>query len=165
MFLAGVEQHPQPSPFCNVLRAAPAAGTEYPQIWNLFAYRPQAGEHLARVHPGDHARCRPLLSAPARVNRGARQRRGCIERAGGLENSRLEEKEKALFRFIEKEIRDPPRFTTADMRRSPLFSRLQSVLYSISTSRWIDTTGVHEMSPGAHREGGKRTSLHGYDRK
>jgi hypothetical protein len=47
MFLAGVEQNPQPGPFCDVLRAAQAAGAEYPQIWHLFAYRPQA-EHLAR---------------------------------------------------------------------------------------------------------------------
>ena len=48
MFLPGVEQNPQPGPFCDVLRAAQAAGTEYPQIWHLFAYRPQATEHLAR---------------------------------------------------------------------------------------------------------------------
>jgi alkylhydroperoxidase family enzyme len=25
-----------------------AAGKEYPQIWHLFAYRPNATEHLAR---------------------------------------------------------------------------------------------------------------------
>jgi hypothetical protein len=48
MFLAAVEQHPQSGPFCDVLRAAQAAGPEYPQIWHLFAYRPRATEHLAR---------------------------------------------------------------------------------------------------------------------
>ena len=46
MFLAGVEQNPQPGPFCDVLRAAQAAGAEYPQIWHLFAYRPDATAHL-----------------------------------------------------------------------------------------------------------------------
>ena len=32
-------------------------------------------------------------------------------------------------------------------------------------NRWVDATGVHEMSLEAHREGGKRTALHGYVRK
>lgn len=31
-------------------------------------------------------------------------------------------------------------------------------------NRWIDATGVHAMSDAAHREGGKRTALHGYVR-
>ena len=48
MFLPGVEQNTQPGPHRDVLRAAQAAGAEYPQIWHLFAYRPQATEHLAR---------------------------------------------------------------------------------------------------------------------
>ncbi len=48
MFLPEVEQNPQPGPHRDILRAAQAAGTEYPQIWHLFAYRPQATVHLAR---------------------------------------------------------------------------------------------------------------------
>src|SRR5262249_51464938 len=48
IFLPDVERNPQPGPFRDVLSAAQAAGTEYPQIWHLFAYRPQATEHLAR---------------------------------------------------------------------------------------------------------------------
>jgi hypothetical protein len=47
MFLPGVEQNPQPGPHRDFLRAAQAAGAEYPQIWHLFAYRPQATGHLA----------------------------------------------------------------------------------------------------------------------
>ena len=48
MFLPAVEQNPQPGPFYEALRAMQAAGKEYPQIWHLFAFRPQATEHLAR---------------------------------------------------------------------------------------------------------------------
>ena len=29
-------------------------------------------------------------------------------------------------------------------------------------NRWIDATGVHAMSPEAHREGGLRMAQHGY---
>lgn len=48
MFLPAVEANPQPGPYYDVLRTMQAAGAEYPQIWHLFAFRPQATEHLAR---------------------------------------------------------------------------------------------------------------------
>jgi hypothetical protein len=32
-------------------------------------------------------------------------------------------------------------------------------------NRWIDSTGVHPLSPEAHREGGKRSAAIGYVRK
>jgi hypothetical protein len=31
-------------------------------------------------------------------------------------------------------------------------------------NRWVDASGVHELSEDAHREGGKRTAAHGYVR-
>jgi alkylhydroperoxidase family enzyme len=48
MFLPGVEQNPQPGPYHDSLRMMQASGAEYPQIWHMFAFRPQATEHLAR---------------------------------------------------------------------------------------------------------------------
>ena len=48
MFLPGVEENPQPGPYYDILRTMQTAGAEYPQIWHLFAFRPQATEHLAR---------------------------------------------------------------------------------------------------------------------
>ena len=48
MFLPGVEQNPQPGPYFDSLRTMRAAGKEYPQIWNMFAFRPEATQHLAR---------------------------------------------------------------------------------------------------------------------
>ena len=47
MFLPGVEKNPQPGPYADALRMMQAAG-EYPQIWPLFAFQPQATSHLAR---------------------------------------------------------------------------------------------------------------------
>ena len=90
-----------------------------------------------------------------------------------LENSRLEEKEKALFRFVHKVNRDSPRITTADMEPLHAAGWDDDAIYVAVTvcalfnfyNRWVDATGVHEMSPEAHREGGKRTALHGYVRK
>jgi len=46
MFLPEVERHNEPSPYLDAIRSM--QGSEYPQIWHLFAFRPQATEHLAR---------------------------------------------------------------------------------------------------------------------
>ena len=90
-----------------------------------------------------------------------------------LENSPLGEKEKALFRFIDKVNRDSPRITAADMQ--PLYAAGwddDTIYFAITVcalfnfyNRWIDATGVHALSAEGHREGGKRTALHGYVRK
>ncbi|HUI40774.1 MAG TPA: peroxidase [Terriglobia bacterium] len=42
MFLPDVENNPAPGPHAELIRTMQAAGQEYPQIWHLFAYRPQA---------------------------------------------------------------------------------------------------------------------------
>jgi len=48
MFLPGVEGNPKPSPYRDLIKNMQAAGAEYPQIWHLFAYLPEATQHLAR---------------------------------------------------------------------------------------------------------------------
>ena len=48
MFLPGVEDNPQPGPYADALRMMQAVGPEYPQIWHLFAFKPEATGHLAR---------------------------------------------------------------------------------------------------------------------
>ena len=48
MFLPDVEQNPQPGPYRDAIQMMQRQGSEYPQIWHLFAYRPAATQHLAR---------------------------------------------------------------------------------------------------------------------
>jgi alkylhydroperoxidase family enzyme len=48
MFLPEVENDPKPGAWADNIRAMQLAGKEYPQIWHLFAYRPDTTEHLAR---------------------------------------------------------------------------------------------------------------------
>ncbi len=90
-----------------------------------------------------------------------------------LESSPLEEKEKALLRFIDKVNRDSPRISPADMQ--PLYAagwNDEAIYFAVTVcalfnfyNRWIDATGVHAMSDEAHREGGKRMAVHGYVRE
>jgi alkylhydroperoxidase family enzyme len=89
------------------------------------------------------------------------------------ESSPLEEKEKALFRFIDKVNHDSPRITASDMDPLRAAGWTDEAIYFAITvcalfnfyNRWIDSTGVHALSDEAHREGGKRSAIHGYVRK
>jgi hypothetical protein len=37
-----------PGPYADLIRAARWRGAEYPGIWHLFAYKPEATKHLER---------------------------------------------------------------------------------------------------------------------
>ena len=89
-----------------------------------------------------------------------------------LETSRLDEKHKALFRFVRKVNEDSPRITPDDMNllrvagwddESIYFAITVCALFNFY-NRWIDASGVHALSEEAHREGGRRSALHGYAR-
>ena len=90
-----------------------------------------------------------------------------------LESSTLDEKHKTLLRFVAKVNHDSPRITPADME--PLYKvgwDDEAIYYAITVcalfnfyNRGIDATGVHALSDEAHREGGKRSAVHGYVRK
>ena len=90
-----------------------------------------------------------------------------------LESSALAEKEKALFRFVDKVNHDSPRVTAEDMQ--PLYAvgwTDEAIYFAITVcalfnfyNRWIDASGVHALSDDAHRAGGKRSAVHGYVRK
>jgi hypothetical protein len=42
MFLPDVERNPLPGRYRDMILQMQAGGAEYPQIWHLFAFRPQA---------------------------------------------------------------------------------------------------------------------------
>jgi alkylhydroperoxidase family enzyme len=90
-----------------------------------------------------------------------------------LETSGLDEKHKALFRFVGKVNHNAPRITAEDMKPLHAVGWTDEAIYFAITAcalfnfynRWIDASGVHALSEEAHREGGKRSAVHGYVRK
>lgn len=66
MFLPDVEQHREPGAYTDAIRAMQAAGSEYPQIWHMFAYLPRATEHLARF-------TQEMLREPGPLSPGIRE--------------------------------------------------------------------------------------------
>jgi alkylhydroperoxidase family enzyme len=90
-----------------------------------------------------------------------------------VETAPLREKEKALLRFVDKVNRDSARITRADLDavRGAGWSD-EAIYFAITVcalfnfyNRWIDACGVHALSDEAHREGAKRSAVHGYMRK
>lgn len=90
-----------------------------------------------------------------------------------VETSALDERHKALFRFVDKVNQDSPRITREDLDslreagwddESIYFAITVCALFNFY-NRWIDATGVHALSDEAHKAGGKRSAAGGYVRK
>ena len=67
MFLPDVEANPKPSGYLDAIAQMQKSGAaEYPQIWHLFAYLPNATQHLARF-------TQEILRGPAPLSPGLRE--------------------------------------------------------------------------------------------
>ena len=89
-----------------------------------------------------------------------------------VESSGLDDRHKALFRFIDKVNHDSPSIGRRDIEALHASGWTDEAIYFAVTvcalfnfyNRWIDATGVHAMSDAAHRQGGKRMATQGYAR-
>ena len=66
MFLPEVENSPQPSAWADSIRMMQQTGAEYPQIWHLFAFKPDMTSHLARF-------TQEVMREPAPLTPGLRE--------------------------------------------------------------------------------------------
>jgi alkylhydroperoxidase family enzyme len=89
-----------------------------------------------------------------------------------IESSRLDDRHKALFRFIDRVNDESPSIGPAEIDALHTAGWTDEAIYFAITvcalfnfyNRWIDATGVHAMSDAAHRQGGKRMATQGYAR-
>jgi uncharacterized peroxidase-related enzyme len=90
-----------------------------------------------------------------------------------LESSLLDERHKALFRLVEQVNSASTTMTASDLDAVRQAGWTDEALYFAITvcalfnfyNRWVDASGVHALSDEAHRQGGKRSALHGYVRR
>ena len=66
MFLRDVEAAETNSPFTDLIRHARQDGTEFPQIWHMFAFKPHATKHLERF-------TQAIMREPAPLSPGLRE--------------------------------------------------------------------------------------------
>ena len=90
-----------------------------------------------------------------------------------LETSGLSDKEKALFRFVDKVNHESPRMAPEDIQSLNAVGWEDDALYYAITvcalfnfyNRWVDASGVHPLSDETHRAGGHRSANTGYVRE
>ena len=90
-----------------------------------------------------------------------------------LETCGLTEKEKALFRFVERVNGCSPSITSRDIESLHAVGWQDDAIYYAITvcalfnfyNRWVDASGVHVLSDESHRQGGIRSATVGYVRK
>ncbi len=66
MFLRDVEAAQNQSPFSDLIRHARQDGAEYPQIWHMFAFQPDATKHLERF-------TQAIMREPGPISPGLRE--------------------------------------------------------------------------------------------
>lgn len=89
-----------------------------------------------------------------------------------LETSALSEREKALFRFVDKVNHHSPEIQPGDIELLHHAGWSDDAIYYAITvcalfnfyNRWVDASGVHAMSDEAHRQNAKRSAAAGYVR-
>jgi alkylhydroperoxidase family enzyme len=90
-----------------------------------------------------------------------------------LETSGLTEKEKALFRFVDRVNGCSRSVTSRHIEELHAVGWDDDAIYYAITvcalfnfyNRWVDASGVHALSDEAHRQGGMRSATTGYVRK
>ncbi|HXE80296.1 MAG TPA: peroxidase-related enzyme [Vicinamibacterales bacterium] len=194
LYLPGVEANPQPGVYRDLIEAAKSRSGEYSKIWDLFAYRQDFTIHMGRFTHG-------LLRSPASISPGLREliaaytsylnecgfctqahAATAAELLGSeelvwsvlrdLESSPINEKEKVLFRYVQRLTKALPSVGADDVEtlRAAGWDD-EAIYYAITTcalfnfyNRWITGTGVPEMSREAHREQGRQLASRGYTR-
>ncbi len=195
LHLPGVEATHQAGPYQRLIADAKSRGAEYSKIRDLFAYKNDFTVHLARFSQG-------VLRTPATISPALREliaaytsyqnqcgfctkahAAAAAERLGDevlvwktlsdLEHSPLDEKHKALLRFVGRMTTDLPAIDADDVAGLRSIGWDDEAIYDAITScalfnfynRWITATGVPEMSDAAHRQQGQSLAARGYGRE
>jgi uncharacterized peroxidase-related enzyme len=194
MFLRGVEDNPKPSVYRDLIENAKSSGGDYWQIWHLLAFDPEAAHHLAALsHTLMHNECpispglRELIAA---YTSSLNQCEFCMKAHAAvaakllgdealvwsvirdLESSSIDDKQKALLRFVRKVSLAPGSITATDTQELNAAGWDDaSIFYAISAcalfnfyNRWVSASGVHPVSDEAFTRLGSRMAAVGYAR-
>jgi uncharacterized peroxidase-related enzyme len=194
IFLRGIEENPKPSVYRDLIENAKASGADYWQIWHLLAFDPDAAHQLAALsHTLMHKECpisaglRELIAA---YTSSLNQCEFCMKAHAAvasqllgdealvwsvisdLEASALDDKQKALLRFVRKVTLAPASITATDTNQLNADGWDDaSIFYAISAcalfnfyNRWISASGVNPVSDEAFKNLASRMAAVGYVR-
>jgi uncharacterized peroxidase-related enzyme len=195
LFLADVENNPQPSPYADLIDAAKTSGSEYWRIWNLLAFRPKAAQHLARfsheimhedapissamreliaAYTSSLNRCEFCMKAHAAVAAWLYQDEALVWSViRDMEGSVLPESDKTMLRFVRKVNLDSGAISESDIADLHAGGWDDtSIYYAIAAcglfnfyNRFVSANGVKPVSDEAFRRFGRRMAEYGYIRE
>ena len=195
LFLADVENNPQPSPYADLISAAKKSGSEYWRIWNLLAFRPKAAQHLARfsheimhedapisaamreliaAYTSSLNNCEFCMKAHAAVAAWLYQDEVLVWSViRDMEGSALQESDKAMLRFVRKVTQDSGAISESDIAELHASGWDDtSIYYAIAAcglfnfyNRFVSANGVKPVSDEAFRRFGRRMAEYGYIRE
>lgn len=195
MFLADVENNPQPGSYCDLIVSAKSSGAEYWRIWNLLAFRPKIADQLVRLsHEIMHEeapisvalreliatytsalnRCEFCLKAHAAVAGHLYKDEALAwSVVHDLEHSALQEQDKAMLRFVRKVTLDSGSIDEADVATVHAAGWDDtSIFYAIAVcalfnfyNRFVSANGVKPVSDQTFRRLGARMAEKGYIRE
>jgi uncharacterized peroxidase-related enzyme len=192
IYLTEVETTAKSGSAAGQFRAMEAQGIPVPQILYLFAYKPRMTEHLSRftqelmrgpsaLTPGQREliaaftssrnQCPFWIGSHAAVAAELLGSRELVQSV--LKNyttAPISDAEKALFKFVAKVNRTSSQITAADIEEARGAGWSDEALYdAISVcalfnfyNRWIDATGVQDMSTLGYQMSGHRLATEGY---
>ncbi len=186
MYLPGVESHPRPSPYLDLINAAkgsPEAGGEYWQIWHLLAFRPEMTIHLGRfthavmyeegpiapalreliaTYTSSLNACAFCMRSHAAVTANLLNDAALVQSViDDLETAAIPEREKALLRFVRKVTLESSKITREDME--PLYAAGwddAAIYYAVTVSALFNFYNRWINSTGVHAVSAENHALH-----
>jgi uncharacterized peroxidase-related enzyme len=185
IYLPGVENNPQPSPYLDLINAAKANGdgTEYWQIWHLLAFQPEMNIHLGRfthavmyeegpissslreliaTYTSSLNRCQFCMRSHAAVTAHLLNDAALVQSViDDVETAPIPESEKALLRFVRKVTLDSSKITRDDMQ--PLYAQGwddAAIYYAITVSALFNFYNRWINSTGVHPVSAENHALH-----
>jgi uncharacterized peroxidase-related enzyme len=178
--------------YTSILQTMAAGGGPVSQILYMFAFKPEATDHLLRLTQG-------VMRGPSPLSPGLRELIGAYTSANNqcpycrnshagaaatllgdepmvwavlrdLESAPLAEPEKALLRFIAKVTQRPYEIVRDDVDALHLHGWSDEAIYDAITvsalfnfyNRWVNASGVQTLPDEVHRERGRSLAEHGY---
>jgi uncharacterized peroxidase-related enzyme len=193
MYLREVEDHSSArGAYTSILNTMAASGGPVSQIWYLFAFKPEATDHLLRftqeVMRGPSPLSAGLRELIAAYTSASNQCPYCRDSHSGaaaellgddalvhsviqnLETAPLPECEKALLRFVRRMTLASYEIQQQEIDALKGHGWSDEGIYDAITvcalfnfyNRWVNASGVNPLPPEVHRQRGRSLAEHGY---
>lgn len=192
MFLSEVERSAPSGDFASPIRELRTAGLPVPQIMHLFAFKPEATQHLQHftqavmrgpspltpafreliaAFVSSRNRCRFCTGSHVAVAAKLSADPSVVDAVvANYRAAPIEEREKALLAYLEGLTAEPTSASEAEVEKLRQAGWSDEAIYDAVTvcalfnyyNRWVEGSGVRDMPAEAYEKSGERLARQGY---